>query len=51
LERYGVEEAKSAGHQLKEKGFELDVIYISALKKSIISFNDLANVLDCIHYY
>ena len=49
LSETGVEEAKFAGQQLKEKGFEFDLVYTSVLKRSIMTYNVLANELDCNH--
>ncbi len=49
LSESGVEEAKFAGQQLKQKGFEFDVVYTSVLKRAIMTYNVLANELDCNH--
>ena len=45
----GIEEAKAAGQSLKEHGYQFDRVYTSVLKRSILTYNQVADVLDCHH--
>lgn len=49
LSEAGKLEAVKAGQVLKEKGFEFDIVYTSVLKRSIMTYNTVANELDCNH--
>ena len=49
LSEEGIHEAKKAGQVLKEKGFKFDLVYTSVLKRSIMTYNTLANEMDCNH--
>jgi 2,3-bisphosphoglycerate-dependent phosphoglycerate mutase len=42
LTEKGVNEAKSAGQILKRDGYEFDVVFTSFLKRSIVTFNLIA---------
>lgn len=45
----GIEEAKYAGQLLKDKNFKFDICFTSVLKRAIITYNNIADVLDCHH--
>ena len=45
----GIEEAKAAGQVLKEQGYQFDRVYTSLLKRSILTYNQVADILDSHH--
>jgi 2,3-bisphosphoglycerate-dependent phosphoglycerate mutase len=46
LTEKGIEEAKSAGKILKEKGFILEKAYTSYLKRAVKTLNEVLDVMD-----
>ena len=46
LTTLGVQEAKSAGQLLKEKGFEFDVAHTSVLKRAVKTYHNIVTELD-----
>lgn len=48
LTAQGHQEAISAGHLLKEKGFEFDLAYTSTLQRAIKSYNNIAGTMGCL---
>lgn len=48
LTEQGVQEAKSAGTMLKEKGYEFDVAHTSNLKRAIKTYGNIAESMGCL---
>lgn len=46
LNQNGINEAKAAGRRLKNAGFTFDIAYTSMLKRSIATYNHIADELD-----
>ena len=49
LSDVGKKEAVMAGQVLKENGFEFDIVYTSLLKRSINTYNTIANEINSSH--
>eukprot|EP00827_Trimyema_finlayi_P003854 TRINITY_DN364_c0_g1_i8.p1 TRINITY_DN364_c0_g1~~TRINITY_DN364_c0_g1_i8.p1 ORF type:complete len:254 (+),score=110.25 TRINITY_DN364_c0_g1_i8:75-836(+) len=49
LSKKGVQEAIEAGQMLKEKQFKFDICFTSVLKRAILTYNTIADQLDCHH--
>jgi len=47
LSENGLNEAKLAGQALKEKGFQFDIAFTSVLSRAIITYNTIADEVDC----
>ena len=46
LNENGIQEAKSAGKRLRQKGYTFDIAYTSMLRRSIVTYNNIADELD-----
>lgn len=47
LSEKGKKEAIEAGHMLKDKGYNFDLAFTSVLTRAIMTYNSLADVVDC----